>query len=169
MAPPLLALRGARAGFGGAPLFEDVDVEVGRGDRTCLVGRNGGGKSTLLKALSGQIDIETGERFLQPGTRVAYLPQETAFLPEETVADHVGSDGAELHRAAALPQPVRSRTFGDKCRCAAGDTLAPTARTSVFSCSTARLLTGAIADSVPRMIRSCRVSAGLHALRPAST
>ncbi|MDD9908029.1 MAG: ATP-binding cassette domain-containing protein, partial [Rhodospirillaceae bacterium] len=102
MAPPLLALRGARAGFGGAPLFEDVDVEVGRGDRICLVGRNGGGKSTLLKALSGQIDIETGERFLQPGTRVAYLPQETAFQPEETVADHVGSDGAEPHRAAAL-------------------------------------------------------------------
>jgi len=102
MAPPLLALRGARAGFGGAPLFEDVDVEVGRGDRICLVGRNGGGKSTLLKALSGQIDIETGERFLQPGTRVAYLPQETAFQPEETVADHVGSDGAQPHRAAAL-------------------------------------------------------------------
>lgn len=102
MAPPLLALRGARAGFGGAPLFEDVDVEVGRGDRICLVGRNGGGKSTLLKALAGQIDIETGERFLQPGTRVAYLPQETEIRPDETVTDHVSADGAEPHRAAAL-------------------------------------------------------------------
>lgn len=102
MAPPLLALRGARTGFGGAPLFEDIDVEIGRGERICLVGRNGGGKSTLLKALAGQVEVEAGERFVQPGTRIAYLPQETDFAPDETVANHVAADGAEAHRAAAL-------------------------------------------------------------------
>ena len=102
MAAPLLALRNAQAGFGGAPLFSGVDVEVGRGDRICLVGRNGSGKSTLLKALAGQTNIEAGERFLQPGARTAYLPQETAFQPDENVAEHVGADGAEAYRAAAL-------------------------------------------------------------------
>jgi len=102
MAPPLLALRGARVTFGGDPLFSDIDVEVGRGDRICLVGRNGGGKSTLLKALAGIVEIDTGERFVQPGTTVAYLPQETIFAEGETVADHVGTEGVEPHRAAAL-------------------------------------------------------------------
>ncbi|NKB54864.1 MAG: ATP-binding cassette domain-containing protein [Alphaproteobacteria bacterium] len=100
--PPLLALRGARAGFGGDPLFTDVDVAVGRGERICLVGRNGSGKSTLLKAFAGQIDLEAGERFQQPGSVVAYLPQETAFKADETVAEHVAGGGAEPHRAAAL-------------------------------------------------------------------
>ena len=102
MAAPLLALRNAQAGFGGAPLFSGVDVEVGRGDRICLVGRNGSGKSTLLKALAGQTNIEAGQRFLQPGARTAYLPQKTAFQPDENVAEHVGADGAEPYRAAAL-------------------------------------------------------------------
>ena len=45
------------------------------------------------------VDIDTGERFRQPGTTVAYLPQETAFAPDETVAEHVATDGAEPHRA----------------------------------------------------------------------
>ncbi len=102
MAPPLLALRGAQVGFGGAPLFSDIDVEVGKGDRVCLVGRNGGGKSTLLKALAGLVEIDTGERFRQPGTTVTYLPQETMFAPGESVAEHVAADGAEPHRAAAV-------------------------------------------------------------------
>lgn len=101
-APPLLALRGARAGFGGDPLFSDIDVSVGRGERICLVGRNGGGKSTLLKAFAGLIDLEAGERFQQPGSVVAYLPQETTFLPDETVAEHVAASGAEAHRVDAL-------------------------------------------------------------------
>jgi len=100
--PPLLALRGARAGFGGDPLFSDVDVSVGRGERICLVGRNGGGKSTLLKAFANLIDLEAGERFQQPGSVVTYLPQETTFRPSETVAEHVAASGAETHRVDAL-------------------------------------------------------------------
>ncbi len=116
MAAPLLALRNAQAGFGGPPLFSDVDVEVGRGDRICLVGRNGSGKSTLLKALAGQTNIEAGERFLQPGARTAYLPQETTFQPDENVAEHVGADGAEPYRAAALIDRLQ---LDPKCRVSA--------------------------------------------------
>jgi ABC transport system ATP-binding/permease protein len=79
-APPLLALRDVRLTFGGSPLFEGVTTWVGRGDKTCLVGRNGSGKSTLLKVLAGEVLPDTGERFVQPGTRVAMLAQDPLLV-----------------------------------------------------------------------------------------
>ena len=87
--PPLTALRDAAITFGGRPTFIDASVAVARGERICLVGRNGSGKSTLLKALAGLIELDTGTRFVQPGTRVAYMPQEPVFDPEETAAEEV--------------------------------------------------------------------------------
>ncbi|HEX3499118.1 MAG TPA: ATP-binding cassette domain-containing protein [Stellaceae bacterium] len=86
---PLLALRAASVTFGGRPTFADISVALGKGDRACLVGRNGGGKSTLLKALAGLIDIDSGARFQQPGSRVAYMPQEPVFDPTLTAAAFV--------------------------------------------------------------------------------
>src|SRR5258707_14529443 len=86
---PLLALRAASVPFGGRPTFVDITVALGKGDRACLVGRNGGGKSTLLKALAGLIDLDAGSRFQQPGPRVAYMPQEPVFDPSLTAAAFV--------------------------------------------------------------------------------
>jgi ATP-binding cassette subfamily F protein uup len=88
-APALAALRGAALTFGGRPLFADVAVSIARGDRLCLVGRNGGGKSTLLKALAGLVELDQGERFVQPGIRIAYMPQDPAFDPMLSIAQHV--------------------------------------------------------------------------------
>jgi len=99
-APPLLALRDVRLTFGGAPLFEGVTTWVGRGEKTCLVGRNGSGKSTLLKVLAGEIPPDSGERFVQPGTRVAMLGQDP-LLTGATVAEYVAGglppDEADQH------------------------------------------------------------------------
>jgi ABC transport system ATP-binding/permease protein len=86
--PPLLALRDVRLTFGGKPLFEGVTTWVSKGDKTCLVGRNGSGKSTLLKVLAGEIEPDSGERFIQPGTRIATLPQDPMIIGA-TVADYV--------------------------------------------------------------------------------
>jgi len=103
---PLLAIRAARVTFGGRPTFVDVSVALGKGDRACLVGRNGGGKSTLLKVLAGLIELDAGERFQQPGTRVAYMPQEPVFDATFTAAEFVASglasaagDGSHLVEA----------------------------------------------------------------------
>jgi ATP-binding cassette subfamily F protein uup len=84
--PPLLALNDACVTFGGRPTLSGVSVALARGDRACLVGRNGGGKSTLLRALAGLAEIDAGERFQQPGTRAAYMPQEPVFDPTFTAA-----------------------------------------------------------------------------------
>jgi len=87
--PPLLILKDLRLGFGGHPLFQGVDVAVGRGDRVALVGRNGSGKSTLLKIAAGLMDAESGEVFVQPGTRIAYLTQEPNLTGFATVHEYV--------------------------------------------------------------------------------
>ncbi len=87
--PPLLAVRDARVTFGGRPTFSGVSVAIGRDDRGCLVGRNGGGKSTLLRVLAGLADLDGGERFQQPGTHIAYMPQEPVFDPSLTAAEFV--------------------------------------------------------------------------------
>jgi ATP-binding cassette subfamily F protein uup len=100
--PPILALRGANVTFGGAPLFADIDAAIGRGDRICLVGPNGGGKSTLLKALTGEVLLDGGERFQQPGAVIGYLPQAPVFPKNISVSDYVAAGGAEPHRAAAM-------------------------------------------------------------------
>src|SRR3546814_5287493 len=73
--PPLIALSGATAGFGGRPLFEGIDVALSAGDRACLVGRNGSGKSTLMKLLAGDIAPDRSEEHtseLQSLMRISY-------------------------------------------------------------------------------------------------
>jgi ATP-binding cassette subfamily F protein uup len=100
--PPIAALRGARLTFGGRPLFADIDLGIGRGERVALVGANGSGKSTILKILAGSMEIDAGSRFLQPGLRVGVLAQEPEFGGFASVADFVAADGASDHRVAAL-------------------------------------------------------------------
>jgi ABC transport system ATP-binding/permease protein len=107
-APPVLALRDARVTFGGRATFSGVSLALARGDRACLVGRNGGGKSTLLRVLAGLAEIDAGERFQQPGTRVAYMPQEPDFDPRLTAAEFVArslprdpDDGERQHLVEA--------------------------------------------------------------------
>jgi ABC transport system ATP-binding/permease protein len=105
---PLLSLRNATVRIGPEPLFSDLALAVGRGDRICLIGRNGAGKSTLLKALAGLVELDAGERFLQPRTTVAYLAQEPDFRGRHTVLEvalaglPAGEDAeAGRHRAEA--------------------------------------------------------------------
>jgi ATP-binding cassette subfamily F protein uup len=101
--PPLIALKGATLSLGQTPLFHDADLAIGRGDKLCLVGRNGSGKSTLLKVLTGEVDLDSGERFVQPGTRVARLAQQPDFAGFATIAEFVAADGAaDFEVAAAL-------------------------------------------------------------------
>ena len=68
--PPIFTLRGAELGFGGVSLFSEVGFAIARGDRACLIGRNGCGKSTLMKVIAGELELDLGERYAQPGIRI---------------------------------------------------------------------------------------------------
>ncbi len=113
--PPLISLRGARLSFGRAPLFADLELRIGRRDRACLVGRNGSGKSTLIKLISGEIEADAGERFVQPGIRIAHLPQDPAFDADESVAAFVAAGCHPRHEVDAMLAAVNlpgARTMG---------------------------------------------------------
>jgi len=73
---PLLQLKDIALTFGGTPLLSGAELSVGAGERVSLVGRNGTGKSTLLKIAAGLVEPDRGSVFIQPGTVVRYLPQE---------------------------------------------------------------------------------------------
>ena len=102
--PPLVALKGAAVSLGATTLFAGVDVSIGRGDKVALVGRNGSGKSTLMKCLAGRVELDSGERFVQPGARIGWLEQEPDLGRFPTVADFVAAGQAEPapHRVEAV-------------------------------------------------------------------
>ena len=105
MAPPILRLSDIQLTFGGTPLLEGANMSVAPGERLCLVGRNGSGKSTFLKIAAGLVEPDDGEVFVQPGTTVAYLPQEPDLSGYKTALDYVESGlspQAELHTAQTL-------------------------------------------------------------------
>ncbi len=75
MTAPLVALERAAVGYGGQPLLRDVALAVVPGDFVAIVGPNGGGKTTILRALLGVLPLMGGER-VQPGPlRIGYVPQ----------------------------------------------------------------------------------------------
>ena len=113
--PPILAMREVRLADGAVQLFDGVELALEPRVRATLVGRNGAGKSTLLKIIAGEIEPDGGERFLQPGTRVAFVPQEPV-VTGATLADFASGGGAPRHRAEAMLE-----TFGlDPARGASG-------------------------------------------------
>ena len=72
----LISLQEVSIGFGGPRLLEDINLQIESGEWVGLLGRNGMGKSTLLKLVSGEILPHSGSIARQQNIRVAYLPQE---------------------------------------------------------------------------------------------
>lgn len=99
--PPVLSLKDAAVGFGGEPLFTGAEIAIVPGMRACLVGRNGSGKSTILKVLAGLIEADAGKLYIQPGLSIGYLPQDVPIISGQTVAEFVAADGAPRHEVDA--------------------------------------------------------------------
>ena len=122
-APPILTLDNIALGFGGEPLFAGLSLAIAPGERTCLVGRNGSGKSTLLKVIAGLAEPDAGDRFVQPGARIAYLPQEPDFEGYATLADFAAADldPAERYKAEMAMEGLQVRGDADPATASGGE------------------------------------------------
>jgi ATP-binding cassette subfamily F protein uup len=85
----LISYRNLTVSFGGPLLLDDVGITIDKKERICLLGRNGEGKSTLLRILAGQVEPDKGESERLPDFRVAKLDQEIPVGVEGTVFDLV--------------------------------------------------------------------------------
>ena len=92
----LATLRGIHLAFGGPPLLDGVGFSIDKGERACLIGRNGEGKSSLLKLMAGRFPPESGDLELRQGLRVAYLDQEVPIGTEGSVFEVVAQGLGEL-------------------------------------------------------------------------
>ena len=101
-------LRNISLAFGGPSLFEDISLRISKGERICLLGRNGTGKSTLLKVIAGELPPDDGIIDRQQGLRVARLeqdvPRELQGTIYEAIAQGLGPIGVHLSRYHNLSQ-----------------------------------------------------------------
>ena len=91
----LLQLKEVDLHYGTQVLLDRVSLGIGEGDRLGLLGRNGAGRTTLLKVLAGELAPDSGERRLRPGTRIARLEQELPLATGLSVYDAVAAGLAE--------------------------------------------------------------------------
>ncbi len=97
---PLLTLTNVSLAYGMHPLLAHADFQIESGERVCLVGRNGTGKSSLFRVITGAVVPDDGERWCPEGLRIAHLEQEVPADSDETVYEAVakglGEAGAWL-------------------------------------------------------------------------
>src|SRR6202041_2744218 len=86
---PIVRLDKVSLSFGLKPLLDTVSLQLRRGERVCLLGRNGEGKSSLLQLISRNILPDSGEVWVRPGARIASLAQEVSAGSDALVRDVV--------------------------------------------------------------------------------
>jgi ATP-binding cassette subfamily F protein 3 len=92
----LLTVSGLHKGFGAQSVLEDINVRVARGEKIGIVGKNGGGKSTLLKIILGREEADRGSIRVARGVRIGYLSQIAALDETRTVREEADSALASL-------------------------------------------------------------------------
>jgi len=113
---PILTLDKAKVAYGHLPLFVDGSLQIEPKERVCLIGRNGTGKSTLLRVLSGELEPDAGSVWRQPGLRVGRLTQDVALDDPRSVSTVVAEglgplrpDDEDAWRREGMVEQVLSR------------------------------------------------------------
>jgi ATP-binding cassette subfamily F protein uup len=92
----VISLSSAQLAFGHVALLDHAEFSLETGERVGLIGRNGTGKSSLLKIISGRFKLDDGLLVMQQSIKIAYVEQEPVFDPEMTVFDAVASGMGDL-------------------------------------------------------------------------
>ncbi|MEO6255602.1 MAG: ATP-binding cassette domain-containing protein [Sphingomicrobium sp.] len=128
MAAPILSYEGLGLHQGEGWLFRGLDVHIGARDRLALIGRNGVGKTSLLKCIADLIETDEGRRTVVAGAKVVLLEQDPPMDGFATLSDWVlhGTDAPPPHQAEAiadqlgidLARPVATASGGERRRAA---------------------------------------------------
>ncbi len=92
----VISLTDAQLAFGHFAMLNHADFSLETGERVGLIGRNGSGKTSLLKILAGQAKLDDGLLVMQQGLKIAHVEQEPLFPPDMTVFDAVASGLGEI-------------------------------------------------------------------------
>lgn len=109
---PLITLDNACLAFGHHALLDGAVLQLDPGERVGLIGRNGGGKSSLLKALSGEIKLDDGRLWRAPDLKLAYVPQEPVLTPNNTVYQEVSAGLGKISQVL-LEYHATSQALGE--------------------------------------------------------
>lgn len=102
----MLNIHNLSVSFSGEFLFENVTFRIGAGDRVGLVGKNGAGKSTMMKLLSGDMEPDTGSLAMEKDLRIGFLRQDIEFTPGRTVLDEAYQAFVEIKKVEAELEKV---------------------------------------------------------------
>ncbi len=89
MSTPIFYIKNGSLSFGNNILFEDLEFYIHKGDKICLVGRNGCGKSSLLKTITEQYQLDQGVVYKAPSIKIGYLTQELPESANITIIDFI--------------------------------------------------------------------------------
>ena len=109
----LVNLQDIKVSFGGPLLLEGVDLSIDRGERVCLVGRNGTGKSTIMRLITGEVKPDGGRIVYQQGVRITLLTQEVPHALFGSVFEVVSSAFGEEGKLLAAYHQVSARLAHD--------------------------------------------------------
>lgn len=99
MALPVLTIHDGFLNYGMRTIFQGIDINILEDEHVCLIGRNGQGKSTLLKVLCGMVELDSGTLYKKPHTKIHYLPQDLSMPLGKSVRDIVMESGGEEYEA----------------------------------------------------------------------
>ncbi len=106
--PPILAYEGLGLQLGNNWLFQDINLYIGPRDKLALIGRNGTGKTTMMRLIAGHIDCDKGKRTIIPGTHIVMLEQDPDFSDCDALIDFTqkGDDAPAEYEVRALADQI---------------------------------------------------------------
>ena len=113
----LITLSNAHLAFGHVAVFDGAGLSLDVGERVALIGRNGTGKSSLLKILAGLERADGGVLQVQQTLRRFYVPQEPLFEADTTVFDAASVGAAEARELRERYEQHREGVLEGQCTC----------------------------------------------------